>query len=157
MCRPQDTKGDVSMKKLRSLKWLIVAGALTMVVGLGAAACDSSGGDQGAAPENGTSVSQRPAGANAGNGRMMAQRQAAQRQQAMQDRREARAERKKALADKVRDEMSAEDQALYDQLSAALKQQRTVAQEARQKLAGTLKELRALVDRYLQPNALGDN
>jgi hypothetical protein len=157
MCRPQDTKGDVSMKKLRSLKWLIVAGALTMVVGLGVAACDSSDGDQGAARENGTSVSQQQAGANMGNGRMMAQRPAGQGQQAMQDRREARAERQRALADNVRDEMSTEDQALYDQLTAALKQQRTAAQEARQKLAGTLKELRALVDKYLELNAPGTN
>jgi ribosome-binding protein aMBF1 (putative translation factor) len=145
------------MKKMRSLKWLIAAGALAMAVGLGAVACDSSDADQGAAQRTGTNESAQSASANMGNGTMMAQRQAVRSQQAMKDRREARAERQKALAENTREEMSAEDQALYDQLTATIEQQRTAAQEARQELADTLKELRALVAKYLELNGPGTN
>jgi hypothetical protein len=150
------------MKKLQRHKWLLAAGVLTMVVGLGVAACDSSASEQTAVRGQGAGAQMQSTDGDAAGG-MMAQRQAAQNRQtaqnrqARQDRREGMAERRQALMDAVREKMSSEDQALYDQLTATLEQQRTAAQEARQELADTLKELRALVDKYLELSASGSN
>jgi hypothetical protein len=149
-----DIKGEVLMKKLGSHKWLVAVGTVIVVVSLGAVACDASGNDQAAANQIGASGNTMQApGGNVGmsnKGAVMADRR-----QAMKERREARAERHQALVESVRDKMSASDQALFDQLSASVEQQRAAAQQARQKLADTLKELRTLVDKYLDMNETG--
>ena len=60
-----------------------------------------------------------------------------------------------ALLDNVRDDMTVEDQGEYDALLETFKDQRTEVQEATQELADTLKELRALVAKYLGPESDG--
>ena len=60
-----------------------------------------------------------------------------------------------ALLDHVRDDMTVEDQAQYDVLVETLRDQRTEVQEATQELADTLKELRALLAKYLGPESDG--
>jgi len=60
-----------------------------------------------------------------------------------------------ALLDHVRDDMTVEDQAQYDVLVETLKDQRTEVQEATKELADTLKELRALLAKYLGPESDG--
>ena len=54
-----------------------------------------------------------------------------------------------------RDKMTPEDQQKYDELTASIEGDRTTLQEARQKLADTLKELRTLVDKYLDLDETG--
>jgi hypothetical protein len=142
------------MKKRRSPKWLLAAGALLLVIPLVAVACDSSGNDQvyvGQVAASGTNLQNN--GTKPGtshNGGLLAQRR-----QALKERRQARVEHRQALLKTVRDKMNASDQALFDQLTASIEQQRTAAQQARQKLADTLKELRTLIDKYLDVNDSG--
>jgi hypothetical protein len=141
------------MKKLGSHKWLVVSVAVLLLslVSLGAVACGSSDNDQVRAGRMATAGKNLQAGAGTGAmGGMMAQRR-----QAMKNRLEARADRRDALLKNVRDKMSASDQALFDQLTASIGQQRTAAEQARQKLADTLKELRTLVDKYLTSDGSG--
>jgi hypothetical protein len=145
------------MKKSGSYKWLIGVGALVVVLSLGAVACGSANGDQ-AGAMRGTGPGERlqaDSGNAGGNG--ATNRPAAQRRQAMQERREARAERQQALVENTRAKMSQQDQATLDQLTATLKQQRAAVQAANQDLAATLKELRALVDKYLDLDGPGTN
>jgi hypothetical protein len=58
-----------------------------------------------------------------------------------------------ALLDRVRDDMTVEDQAQYDALVETFKDQRAEVQEATQELADTLKELRALLAKYVGPES----
>ena len=51
--------------------------------------------------------------------------------------------------EKLRESMSASDQALYDKLVETFKQQREALKEARKNLADTVKQLRDLRDKYL--------
>lgn len=149
-----DNKGEVLMKKLGSHKWLVAVGTVLVVVSLGAVACDSSGNDQAAANQV-TAPGDTMQGLGASVGMPNKGGVMAERRQAMKERREARAERHQALLESVRDKMSASDQALFDQLTASIEQQRAAAQQARQNLADTLKELRTLVDKYLDLNDTG--
>ena len=71
------------------------------------------------------------------------------------DLREQGIQRVVALLDHVRDDMTVEDQAQYDALVDSLKDQRTEVQEATQELADTLKELRALLAKYVGPESEG--
>ena len=86
-----------------------------------------------------------------------AQAVGAEGREARQERREARAERRQALLDNLRDDMTPEDQAQYDELVASVQTQQAAMQEARQELADTLKELRALTDKYLAPSGAGED
>jgi hypothetical protein len=145
------------MKKSGSHKWLLGVGALVVVLSLGAVACGSADSDQAAAMRGmGPGERLQAAGGNAG-GNGATSSPAAQRRQAMQERREARAERQQALLENARAKMSQQDQAAFDQLTETLKQQRAAVQGANQDLAATLKELRALVDKYLDLDGTGTN
>jgi hypothetical protein len=67
----------------------------------------------------------------------------------MKQRGEKWLQRQAALMNKLREDMSPDDQALYDKLVAAFKQQRDALKQARQNLAETVKQLRGLRDKYL--------
>ena len=58
-------------------------------------------------------------------------------------------QRQAAIMDKLRATMSPADQAQYDKLIAQFKEQRVELKKARQDLAGTLKQLRDLHNKYL--------
>jgi ABC-type transporter Mla subunit MlaD len=75
--------------------------------------------------------------------------------QNMRERGERWLKRQQMLMDKLREQMDAADQALYDKLVAAAKEQREALKEAREDLAETMKQLRDLRDKYLD-QALGD-
>ena len=149
------------MKKLGTHKWLIVVGALAVVLSLAAVACgsaddDVAGARQGMRPgvdiqgaRGNVPAAQMP--------RVQGRQGMMDRQDVREDRREAQAERREALVDEARDKMSPEDQKTFDQLKATIEGQRTAMQEARQDLADTLKELRALVDKYLDAIDSGTN
>jgi len=73
-----------------------------------------------------------------------------ERLKAMKERGKRWLERQGALMDKLREQMSEADKALYDQLVAAAKEQREAVREARQKVAETLEQLRDLRHKYLE-------
>ena len=60
---------------------------------------------------------------------------------------------KAKLLEELREEMTTADQALYDQLTATLKEQREALQELRQEMKETLGQLRELGKKYLPPKA----
>jgi len=139
------------MRSLWRQKWLVVIGALTIFLSIGAAAWavgsdDASSGSEVAAATCAT-CSDEVQGAGERPGEAM--------RQAMKERRQERLERQAALLDALRDDMSPEDQALYDQLVASAKQKREALQQAREDLADTLKELRELTDKYLDIDGTG--
>ena len=57
--------------------------------------------------------------------------------------------RQAAIMEKLRENMTPGDQALYDQLAETFKQQREALKEARKNLAETVKQLHDLRDKYL--------
>jgi hypothetical protein len=67
----------------------------------------------------------------------------------MKERREQFIQRQKTLYDLLRGEMSAADQAKYDQLIQQAKDQRTTLEKARTDLQSTMKELRELTQQYI--------
>ena len=69
--------------------------------------------------------------------------------EAFKERRERWLERRQALMQLVREQMTPEDQAAYDRLMQTAKDQRAALKEAREALRGTLQELRELADKYL--------
>ena len=73
---------------------------------------------------------------------------------ALKEERQNWAERRKAMLQLVREKMTAEDQALYDQLAETAEQQREALREAREALKSTLEELRDLTDKYLDVGAV---
>ncbi len=141
------------MKRLASHRWLLVLGVLVVVLSLGAVACGSSSED--------TAVAERGQGQNE---LLRAERNAEgrvapgerpdimQRREAAKDRLEVQAERREALVDNLRADMSPEDQELFDQLKADIKEYRDALETNRQELADTLKQLRELTDKYLDSN-----
>jgi len=73
--------------------------------------------------------------------------------EALKEKRQQRAERRKAMLELVEEKMSAEDQAAYDRLVKTAEEQREALKQAREALKFTLEELRDLTDKYL---GLGD-
>ena len=71
------------------------------------------------------------------------------RRAAMKERMAQFGKRQQALLDLLRDKMSAADQAKYDQLIQRAKDQRTALQKARTDLTSTMKDLRALTQKYI--------
>jgi len=138
------------MKRLRSNMWLVAVSVSVIVVSLGAVACGGDS-DDGSGAISDQRLSQRLQNAAGDLDRLRPGVQAplAQRRDALQDRVEAQAERRDAVVDNLRDEMTEEDQALLDELRAEIDDQRGTLAADRQELADTLKELRALTDKYL--------
>ncbi len=141
------------MKRLGSRSWLLVFGALVIVLALGAVGCGGYIGESAipAGEQRGAGCMQTPA-ERGGPLPPRAQAPAELRGEAMQDRQEARADRREALLNDLRGKMSEADQAQLDELTATIEEQRSTLEADRQELADTLKELRALTDKYLGPD-----
>jgi len=125
------------VKRLWRRKWLFMALTLAVFLSVGAVAWAAGTGEEQATAEGQKVL-------------IAAGRQDRPTREALEERREQRIQRQKALMQLVRDEMTAEDQAVYDQLVKTAKEQREALAEARQALKSTLEELRDLTDKYLK-------
>ena len=125
------------MKRLWRRKWFFMALTLAVFLSVGAVAWAAGTGEEQAAIEG-----QEVLIATGRSDRLT--------REALEERRELRIQRQKALMQLVRDEMTAEDQAVYDRLVQTVKEQREALAEARRALKSTLEELRDLTDKYLE-------
>jgi ABC-type transporter Mla subunit MlaD len=160
------------MRNFLQHKWVIGAGALILVLALGAVAWAATGDTTTTTP---TVTPQQSAGPDGdgpdgmgfglfGGGMMrhgkggpgaaadpeQFQQDKEQRQQDMQARRDA-------FLKLIRDKMTPEDQQKLDSLSATAKQQQDALQAAREALGKTASEMRALVDKYFPEGAAPDS
>jgi hypothetical protein len=135
------------MKRIWKQKWLVVIGAVTIFLSIGAVAWAATDSQPATA---GLSLSTA-----IGNGMALGQGPAADRREAAKERRDQRLERQQQLMQLLRGEMTPADQASYDQLVAAAKEKRDALQEAREDLADTLKQLRELTNKYLDAGGAG--
>jgi hypothetical protein len=137
------------MKSIWKRKWLVTIGALVIFLSIGAAAW--------AAAEDNSPVAAgdtvQPA---AGTATTVAAEQPDQETGALQQLRQAAKDRwqqwlkhEGRLYQAVRNDMTPEDQARYDQLLQTVKDKRAALQEARKELSSAMKDLRELVDQYL--------
>lgn len=139
------------MKRIWRHKWWVIAATLVVFLSVGAVAWATSGDGNPSCPVAHTGeakgallVATAQDGSDAGD----AKPGAALRQK-LKEKRDNWLKRHKALLDKVRDDMTREDQAKYDELIETIKEQREALQQARKDLAATIKELRELVGSYL--------
>ena len=139
------------MRRLWKQKWLVVLGALTMFLSIGAAAWAIS--DDGSAAGNGPGTAEctgvECSDCTQAGPQQQGEGPGAELRERLKERREQRLERYKALVESLRDDMTPADQALYDQLVQEAKDKQEALREAREDLADTLKELRTLTDKYL--------
>jgi hypothetical protein len=131
-------------------KWLIMVATLAVFLSVGAVAWAATGEAPATAPAvaagtEGTVTDMAACKDDCGE----AGRPVAALRKAFVERREQWVGRHKQLMDALRDDMTPEDRALYDQLVETAEQQRQALQEARSDLTGTLKQLRDLADKYL--------
>lgn len=145
------------MKKVLTPLWLVIVGAVVIVVLVGATAWAATwagtNDDDDRGPGYALGAAPRMQPQQVGPGAMGRLQEALEsRREAMQERREQAREHRQEVIEGLRDEMSPEDQQKYDQLTASVEEQRDGLEAARQELADTLKELRALVDKYLDAN-----
>ena len=153
-------------------KWVIGAGALVLVLALGAVAWAATGDtttttptvtpQQGAGPDGdgpdgmgfglfgGGMMRHGRGGPGAAADPEQFQQEKEQRQQDMQARRDA-------FLKLIRDKMTPEDQQKLDSLSATAKQQQDALQAAREALGKTASEMRALVDKYFPEGTTPDS
>jgi hypothetical protein len=135
------------MRRIWKQKWLVVIGAVTIFLSIGAvawAATDSQSATGGVSLSTATGDT---SGAGAGPGAAL--------RQAAKERRAERFERQQQLLQLLRGEMTPADQASYDQLVTAAKEKRDALKEAREDLAATLKQLRDLTNKYLDAGSAG--
>lgn len=160
------------MRQFLQHKWVIGAGALVLVVALGAIAWAAPGdtttstasvtpqqgvGQEGAGPDGmgfglfGSGMMRHGRGGPGGAADPeQFQQDGAQRQADMQARRDA-------FLKLIRDKMTPEDQQKLDGLSATAKQQQDALEVARQALGKTASDLRALVDKYFPGGTATDS
>ncbi len=124
------------MKHLWKRKWLLMALTLAIFLSVGAVAWAAGNGGSPAVSDEQQILtaavrSERPT------------------REALKEKREQWIERHKALMELVREEMTPEDQAAYDQLVQTAKEQREALAQAREALKATLVDLRELTDKYL--------
>jgi hypothetical protein len=146
------------MRQFLQHKWVIGAGALVLVVALGAiawAAPSSTTTTPTVAPQQGAGSGGMGFGPFGGRGMMRHGKggpgAAADPQQFQQDKQQRQADmqaRRDAFLKLIRDKMTPEDQKKLDSLSATATQQRDALEAARQSLAKTTSDLRTLVDKY---------
>jgi hypothetical protein len=147
------------MKTVWRKKWLVLVVAVAIFLSIGAVAWAAAGDDGSAASAATTpTTAGLSAGADSliagltqglGDGSGTPAEKAAAAAKVMKQRGEKWLQRQAALMEKLRADMSADDQALYDKLVSAFKQQREAFKEARQNLAETVKQLRGLRDKYV--------
>lgn len=135
------------MRTIWKQKWLVVIGAVTIFLSMGAVAWAATGSQPATA---GVSLSTATS-----DGTALGQGPGAERRQAAKERREQRLERRQQLMQLLRGEMTPADQAAYDQLVAAVQEKRDALQEAREDLADTLKQMRELTNKYLDAGGAG--
>lgn len=146
------------MKQFLQHKWVIGAGALVLVVALGAIASAAPSETTTTAPIVAPQQGAGPDGMGSGlfGGGMMRHGRggpgaAADPEQFQQDREQRQADmqaRRDAFLNLIRDKMTPEDQQKLDSLSATATQQRDALEAARDSLAKTASDLRTLVDKY---------
>jgi hypothetical protein len=137
------------MKRLASHKSLIAVGAIAVALSFGAVACGSGTEEevaQGQALEQRQSAQGDSYGRNPG--APGARPNLMQRRQDAKERLEAQAERRETMLAELREDMSPEDQQLFDELRAAIAGYKESLEQTRQELADTLKQLRELTDEY---------
>jgi hypothetical protein len=156
------------MKTIWRKKWLVLVVAVAIFLSIGAVAWAAAGADDPAASTATTAAAaataatatsdELSAGAASliagltqglGDGSGTPAEKAAAAAKVMKQRGEKWLQRQAALMEKLRADMSPADQALYDKLVAAFKQQRDALKEARQNLVETVKQLRGLRDKYV--------
>jgi hypothetical protein len=132
------------MKRIWKHKWVVMPAAVAIILAAGAvtavALADPGNGDATAAPAQlVTATTVQSAGDTTQAVQALGQRRAKLQQ---------RLEQLKERWAQVRAKMTPQDQAAFDQLLGKAKDQRQALQQARQDLAGTLKQMRALVQKY---------
>lgn len=141
------------MKRIWRRKWLLVTAALAIFLSVGAVAMAATG-DDGSTPIQSTEAC-GAAGvvvAQAGSDEpslTAAARPGLGNRQALKEKRDQRIKRHEALMQLLREKMTPADQATYDRLVQTAKDQRATLQKARDDLAGTMKDLRELAEKYL--------
>ena len=141
------------MKRMWKHKWVVGGVALVIFLSIGTAAWAATGGGNGNGAVTGvaqTNVCAATIAATA-TGQTSGSDTSAlgTRRAAMKERMAQLGKRQQALLDLLRDKMSAADQAKYDQLVQQAKDQRTALQKARTDLTSTMKDLRALTQKYI--------
>lgn len=158
------------MKKLWQRKWLVVAVAAVVFLSVGAVAWATTNGspvsdtnqsvvadDTDVSGTTAAGAIEQECGSDCSGG-VCAQgdcdcdqtaRPGAALRKAFREKADQWAKRHEKLMEALRDDMTPADQALYDQLVQKAKEQREALQQAREDLAGTLKQLRDLADKYL--------
>jgi len=157
------------MKSIWRKKWLVAVIAVAVFLSVGAVAWAATGDDPVATDEataTTTPVSTSTSTASTdstdiaeslvaglaqslGDGSGTPAERAAAATKAVRARGEKWLQRQAAIMEKLRESMSASDQALYDKLVETFKQQREALKEARKNLADTTRQLRDLRDKYL--------
>lgn len=135
------------MRSIGKRKWIIAPIAVVIILAIGAvgAVALAGPGDENApAPAQVTATTgiQSPTDA----------RPAQALREARRARLQDRLERMKERWAQSREKMTPEDQAVYDRLFQAAKDQRAELQKARQDLKGALKQMRGLVQKYRPQN-----
>ena len=135
------------MKSIWKHKWVVMPVTVAIIVAAGAVAAvalaDPGNSDSAAPAQLVTVTTAQPAGDAAQVAPALGQRRAK-----LQQRLEQRLEQLRERWARVRGTMTPEDQAAFDRLLGKAKDQRQALQQARQDLAETLKQVRALVQKY---------
>lgn len=142
------------MKRLWRHKWLAMAAAVAIFLSVGAVAWAAVDKDPATAPTAtalGTGEGSSLLLASSGEEGSSLEAAGAGMKKAARERIEQLRKMRAALMEKLREDMTPADQALYDQLTATAKTQREALQKAREALAGTIKQLRDLGRKYLDP------
>jgi uncharacterized membrane protein len=153
----REAKEKMRMKKLQTPMWLVIVGAVLIVLLVGAVAWAATWAATNDNDERGPGFAlgagQDVQGSHVVPGGMGAVREGlASRREAMHERQQQSREHRQEVIEGIREDMSPEDQQKCDELTATIEAQKDGLQAARQELADTLKELRALIYQYLDAN-----
>jgi hypothetical protein len=137
-------QGDTAMKSIWKRKWVVIPVAVAIILAAGAvgavALADPGSNDSTAASAQLVTATTAQTTSDAA----VATQALAQRRAKVQERLE---QLRKRWAE-ARAKMTPADQAAFDQLREKAKDQRQTLRQARQDLGGTLKQMRALVQKY---------
>jgi hypothetical protein len=141
-----------TMRRLCGLwghKWLVTVATVTIFLSIGAVAWAATGDEPDVCAAGQVGAAVGPGLAAAGDdGSATAGGPGAAIKKAIAEKRQQWLKKQAALMEELREDMTAADQALYDQLVATAKEQREALLEARQELTETLKQLRDLGKKY---------
>ena len=141
------------MKRMWKHKWVVAGVALVIFLSIGTAAWAATASGNGNGTVAGvaqTNVCQATLAATATGQTSSTDTSAlGTRRAAMKERMAQFGKRQQTLLNLLRDKMSAADQAKYDQLVQQAKDQQASLQKARTDLTSTMKDLRALTQKYI--------